>query len=108
VVDLPAGEDTRALVVTADGRAELVSAILGSVEAAGLEAPALAFVAAAVAAASAAPEASSLALPASGGASCLVVLSGGVRHPEPIPAAVLAAAEALASQLERRLPGLIR
>jgi len=95
--------------VTADGQAELVSAFLGSAEAGEAEASAVrALLAAAVSAASAAPEASSLALPSSGVASCLVVLADGIRRMEPVPAELLAVAEALAAQLESRLPGLVR
>jgi hypothetical protein len=109
VVDLPHAEDVRALVVTADGRAELASALLGAAEAGDAESAAAGSLrAAAVSAASAAPAASSLGLPSAGVASCLVVLSDGVRHLEPIPADVIAAAEALAAQLEPRLPGLVR
>jgi hypothetical protein len=108
-VDLPHTEDVRALVATEDGRADLVSAFLGVAEAGEAESAAVrAFVASAVSAASGAPEASSLALPSAGVASCLVVLAGGVRQLDPVPADVLAAAEALAELLEPRLPGLVR
>jgi len=109
VVDLPHREDVRALIVTADGRAELVSALLGVLEAGEGESVAVrALLVAAASAASAAPEASSLALPSAGVASCLIVPADGVRRLEPVPAELFAAAEALAAQLEPRLPGLIR
>jgi hypothetical protein len=109
VVDVPHADDVRALVVTEDGRAELVSALLGVAAAGDVESAAVrALLASAVSAVSAAPGASSLALPSAGVASCLVVAGGGVRRLEPAPAEVLAAAEALAAQLEPRLPGLVR
>jgi hypothetical protein len=109
VVDLPHAQDVRALVMTEDGPAELVSALLGVAEASDDDSAAVrALLAAAVSAASAAPEASSLGLPSAGVASCLVVVGGGVRRLNPVPADVLAAADALAAQLEPRLPGLVR
>ncbi len=109
VVDLPHAEDVRALVAMEDGRAALVSALLGVAEPGDAEsAAARTLVESAVSAASAVPEASSLALPSAGVASCLVVIGGRIRRLDPVPADVLAAAEALAAQLEPRLPGLVR